>query len=545
MSTSVSNIKTLQAWAWKGRATIPAVTGINKVKPEHEESGIGFAIGDVIGNYRITKFLCRGERSTLFVGEGIQQGPVVIKVYEPGESRNRPALRKLADVLKRRGCSTLMPLLSFGDIDDNIHYEVMPVYQQGTLEGERFTEEELKKYILPQLNDALTFLGENHIVHNDIKPSNIFWKNRSRKEIVLGDYDCVSLEKNEAVGGTPFYMAPERIYSDGTVHTNSSDYCSLGLTLITLLTGQILLEDHQMPSSEETADIRHYLHRRWQRTVACPANTDLSPQTRNLLNCLVQPKPEDRYDGKFISSWIANDGIGIKRYQEERKRHIIQGLPFRQKLIMDIAELISELGRDWDFGVYLLKHHQLDSFVRQFNGEYYKYCVEYSSTDDGSAGLFMLMQKIAPAVDFYWMGTHYASLEDFVNQTEEEGKYGQRDPFSRFCRAGLLSFYEAHNGADSRQMQRAQEIEKLAGRNPAEAIRKLQISLRQKPDFIWNGETFRSLEDLMHYLEQMPDRLDEEISMLYGSSAFKVWLDFTNRGSFLSKIEKKLMESGI
>ena len=57
--------------------------------------------------------------------------------------------------------------------------------------------------------------------------------------------------------------------------------------------------------------------------------------------------------------------------------------------------------------------------------------------------------------------------------------------------------------------------------------------------------TLLSLEDLLDYLEKAGDRLDEETAELYESKAFRVWLDYIQHGSMLSKIEKQMMESGI
>ena len=89
------------------------------------------------------------------------------------------------------------------------------------------------------------------------------------------------------------------------------------------------------------------------------------------------------------------------------------------------------------------------------------------------------------------------------------------------------------------------QIEQIGRSSPELAVKKLQISLRQKPDFIWHGATLLTVDDLLTYLENCSDRLDEEVEALYESKAFKVWLDYIEHGSMLSSIEKALMESGI
>ncbi|MBQ6321624.1 MAG: serine/threonine protein kinase [Lachnospiraceae bacterium] len=534
--------KTLQAGALRNRATIPVVQGVNISKPETEESALTYQPGDRIGNFTLTKFLCRGVCSSLFLGEDRRGDRVTVKLYEPGAAKTGLALRKLSDVVRKRGCTSLMPLYAYGDLEGGIHYEVMPVYQQGTLEKERFTEEEVIQKLLPQLNEALKVLGESHLVHNDIKPSNIFWKDRSKWEIVLGDYDCVTFDKEESAGGTLLYMAPERIFSGGKLHSSASDYCSLGLTLITLLLGREVFVEEGMQDTADEAGLRQYLYRRWQRQVSCPLSVKLDPKTRDLLDRMVQQKPEDRYGSEFIASWIENGGLGVRTYREKVKKKTIKGLRYKGKLILDIPELISVLGNEWEFGTFMLAQHQLDDFVRQFDGNFYKYSQEFSTGHDMSAGLFKLMQTISPSADFYWLGSHYDNLEDFVDKTEETESYGIRDPFCHFCRAGLLSFYEKNNGANQEQMKRAYEIEETGRKQPELAVRQLQISLRQKPDFIWHGATFKNLEDMLDYFDHNRDTLDEDIAELYESKAAKVWLDYIGQGSLLSEIARELAE---
>ncbi len=530
--------RTVPAGAWNGRATIPDVQGVRGAERNPEESAIPYAPGDTVAGFTLTRRLCFGTQSVLFLAENKQQSRAVVKLYEPGAGKTTVALRKLADMLRRRGCDALMPLLSYGDTEEKIHYEIMPVYREGTLEGERFTEEELVRDILPQLNEALRFLGENHLVHNDIKPSNIFWKDRKKRKIVLGDYDCLTGDRQEKAGGTPLYMAPERIYTDGVEHTSASDYCSLGLTLVSFLYGKPLFEEETAETGEQ---LRRFLYRRWQRQVACPDTLTLSPKLRDLLDRLLQRSPETRYNGEYISSWLSNDGLGVVAYHNNRKeKKSINGLSFQNRLIMDIPELISALGSDWDFGMFMLSEHQLEGFVRQFNGAFYTICQEYASLKDSAEGLFKLMQTIFPSRDFYWCGAHYESMEEFVDQTEQQEKYGVNEPFCHFCRAGLLSFYEEKNGSGPEQLARAREIEETGRHSPELAAKQLLISLRKKPEYVWHGATLQNLEDLLSFLAQSGDRLDEYVRELYESKAARVWLDYIQQGSLIAEVQKEL-----
>ena len=178
--------KTLPAGAGKGRATIPFIDGINAEKNAEQEIETAYGAGDRIGRFSVVKFLCRGAQSTLYLAEDRRQSRAVIKVYDAKAGRTTMALRKLTDLMRNAGCPSLMPILGYGDLESGGHYEIMPVYQQGTLENAVITEEELKSSVLPQLNDALLFLHKNHFLSSMIdwmaSLSTIFKRRMCRKK---------------------------------------------------------------------------------------------------------------------------------------------------------------------------------------------------------------------------------------------------------------------------------------------------------------------------------------------------------------------------
>ena len=137
--------KTLPAWSWNGKATIPVIEGIHAERSGESAEEIPYGPGDEIGRHRLIQFLCRGAQSTLFLGEDRRQNRVVIKIYDAGAARSTTALRKMADLTRSGSCRSLMPILGYGDLEGGIHYEIMPVYQQGTLENVVITEDEMIK----------------------------------------------------------------------------------------------------------------------------------------------------------------------------------------------------------------------------------------------------------------------------------------------------------------------------------------------------------------------------------------------------------------
>jgi serine/threonine protein kinase len=155
---------------------------------------------------------------------------------------------------------------------DGFFYEVQEYCTGGTLDDRvprpgtgraPATPEWLIDAFVPQLHAALRYLHGQDIIHRDIKPANIYLKpGPGGDTLILGDFDISAvLEQSrtsrdtQRAAGTWLYTAPEafpRFVDDqaqgrrGRV-TRSSDYYSLGITLIELLIGTTSLHLCQLP----------------------------------------------------------------------------------------------------------------------------------------------------------------------------------------------------------------------------------------------------------------------------------------------------------
>lgn len=124
-----------------------------------------------------------------------------------------------------------------------------------------FTLSQPRLSIAIQICQALEYLKRSHLVHRDVKPSNIFLRATSRAakyHVKLGDFGVVKwgdFHAAVATGiltvtsqkglGTLKYMSPEQAVRPKTV-TYKSDIWSLGITLFELFTGQILASAHHV-----------------------------------------------------------------------------------------------------------------------------------------------------------------------------------------------------------------------------------------------------------------------------------------------------------
>jgi serine/threonine protein kinase len=97
-----------------------------------------------------------------------------------------------------------------------------------------------------QICQALKYIHDRHILHLDIKPSNILFRNNN--ELVLTDFG-ISKQYAQEDGaqtrsthiGISSGYAPLELYSKGSItqFTPATDIYSLGATLYTIVTGKI------------------------------------------------------------------------------------------------------------------------------------------------------------------------------------------------------------------------------------------------------------------------------------------------------------------
>ncbi|QRV86563.1 CAMK/CAMK1 protein kinase [Ceratobasidium sp. AG-Ba] len=120
------------------------------------------------------------------------------------------------------------------------------------------------------LTEAVAFLHQRGVVHNDIKPANILLTGASPPTPVLVDFgfaEHYSLTSRHAFQsnlayGTPEYLAPER--ARGQPHdTRKADVYALGVTFFEILVGRTPFEEVEGESFVSKEDLERY----WTRTV--------------------------------------------------------------------------------------------------------------------------------------------------------------------------------------------------------------------------------------------------------------------------------------
>jgi serine/threonine-protein kinase len=294
--------------------------------------GLGLEVADArrMGSYQLERLLGRGGMGEVWLARHrLLARPAAVKLVRPelfasgGDPKQTVVLRRFereAQTTASLRSPHTIELYDFGAADDGTFYYVMELLDgldaQSLVERAGPVSAERAVHLLTQVCESLAEAHERGLVHRDIKPANIYVcrYGRDLDFVKVLDFglvktvdatDHVRLTMDDAISGTPAYMAPEQILGHREQDARSDIY-AVGCTAYWLLTGQLVFEGHStmetlmhhahavpVPPSERTeVDVPVTLDR---LVLAClDKDPDRRPQTADdlsakLLACLTRP----------------------------------------------------------------------------------------------------------------------------------------------------------------------------------------------------------------------------------------------------------------
>ena len=360
------------------------------VNPVDEDESSLLRPGVVFGEYKITEWLSRsGGEADLLIAE--KNGHrYVIKYYR----RINSIKPEVQEKLKTLNHPNLPVLFEAGTVGGK-SYEIMEYYPKGSLEKSVMTEEELRKGLIPDMNEAIHELDKLGIVHRDIKPSNIAQK--SDGHYVLMDFGISSVREAEKsiiytkTGLTPEYSAPEVLH--GHIVSTYADYYSLGVTIYKLVTGKLPYEN--LDYSEMASNSMLY-------RLKIPDY--VSESFRTLMLGLTYPSIVDRKDKNNpnrrwgydeVSRWLRGEKLPVPGEAFNEPVQTGREFEFGNVRCKTTEDIINAMARDWENGFKYLNRGYLEEHFQQEKN--------------------------------YKMASAIADLSNRINETEDK-KRSRRDP---------------------------------------------------------------------------------------------------------------------
>jgi serine/threonine-protein kinase len=292
-------------------------------------STVGDALGGpgvgmiVEGRYALKREIARGGGGVVFEATQLStQRTVAIKLVDEhgrqGVARHR--LEREASALVMARHPNVVAVYDAGSDSTGGPFLVLEMLEGRTLEGILTARRQLgladAVHVGRQLCQALGFVHRLGIIHRDVKPNNIFLaRDDAGTEVVkLLDFGIASLTgdavlitdrkitQDNAVLGTPEYMAPERLMMTGETDARSDVY-AVGVTLYECLTGEVPFEGNyaQVLVKVATEQFRPIRARR----------PDVPPALAAVVEKALAKNPADRHSDAFslANELVAASGL--------------------------------------------------------------------------------------------------------------------------------------------------------------------------------------------------------------------------------------------
>lgn len=196
----------------------------------------------IIGKYRITDIIGRGGYSIVYKGYHRDLNrPVAVKMLNHDMALNKDFSRNFRQEAKTIAHLNNDHIIKVYDIEKQFKtiFIIMEFLEglslrEKIIETGKISEKEVVD-ILIKICRGLKYAHQKGLVHQDIKPGNIFLLPDGRVKILDFGLACPCGSEN-LLSGTPFYMSPEQVECEPV--DGRSDIFSLGLTAYEMLVGE-------------------------------------------------------------------------------------------------------------------------------------------------------------------------------------------------------------------------------------------------------------------------------------------------------------------
>lgn len=451
-----------------------------------------------------------GEADLFLCSDGSRQ--YVAKVYK----RKFAIKQEVIDALLKIDSSYVARLYETGTYN-GYPVEILPYYERGSLQGKTFTEDELVRKIIPNINEGLHAIHEAGIIHKDLKPSNIML-NSDGETVSIIDFGISSIiaDGNTVLvtktGMTPEYSAPETFKN---LFLRESDYYSFGITLFELFCGYTPYANMQPEEIEQYVSVQRI-----------PYPKEMSALLQDFISALTyydisnrsnKNNPNRRWTYEEVKKWLDGEPLVIPG---EGIGNVGKGtmpvFKFLGEDFTDPALLVTAFAKNWEEGKKQLFRGVVTAHFRTWNQEIARKCQaaeEEAGRENGKDDIIFwkLLYQINPKLKgFYWMGQTYESLPAFGRDVLEklwDKDKSQYSYYSSILSEKLLSQYVLMAAPKNEKLKKAAEaiedsyeLEKNNGTDMQRTYYLMAYTLSGQKLLLLDGEQIRTVGELANYM---------------------------------------------
>ena len=356
----------------------------------------------------------------------------IIKHYYP---KFRPKY-EILEKLKGINHPDIINLHEYGNHEGRF-YEIMDFAKGGSLSDK--TKEGKFKYlpmdedtvlqVIKETINALKFCHTNGIIHRDIKPGNLFYKNEDGTDILVGDFGISSeldLEGNmskrmTSTSRTEGYAAPE-IYSG--VIGKEIDYYALGITIFELLTGINPFagrnDGHIMRDTIQGRIVEDLITREESKK--------FSPKIIKLIQGLLTVRHEKRWGYDEVSRFLKGESVPV--FQNIIKEII--PLNIADKEYTDLIEIAKAIYKNFEQSKKMLYRGMLARWAENFDSKLALQIGDIAEENNKGAtldhGIYQLIFLLDPSFPYKTEdGVEVTTFEELKNLIIKNNKYVYND----------------------------------------------------------------------------------------------------------------------
>jgi len=504
-----------------------------------KKPGTIFTPGQVVTlrgeDYTIDSLISENSGEAVIYKVIMNGNPFVLKYYKP----NYPLPEKVLAKMRKNPQDKIINIHDFGNYE-NQDFEIMEYAEGGTLDGYLKENGPIKdtaklKNIVGQINEGLRQLhGELRIIYQDLKPENIYFRDKERTSVVLADFGISSVmmpDKNEAevrADVTTVYAAPELARKGNETSAIVGplvDYFALGITMLHIWFGQEPFQD--ITPSARDKKIR-------DEDVDFPS--DMPDDYRTLIQGLIKPLPKQRWENQHIERWLSGESLHID-YQKTTITYTSQTFKGNESYASP-AELAELMDKDHTRGISYLYNGDVTSWLEKagdrFLSEEIKSIVS-AYADDKEAGLYRAIYTLDPDRPFItYSGKKCSNDSEIVDALMAESGYYMEE-LKNNKNALLYLNILATGGIRGKTM--VETFQKYFEEySPKRALALVYLRLLDNEGITIGSKTYINIEEISaetdnRQIDLIKQAVQEE------NSVFLVWLS-DNYGSFFESTEE-------